>query len=141
MASSAASWTSVIPTELPSLAGLTMSRGSAAPAANAAISRRTPARSAFQREFRTSRQSTTGIPSPRHRRLNTALSMPIAEAATPDPVYARSTASSIAWIVPSSPNGPCRPMTTTGAGSPAASRSMAAPALTGPSAPSEAGSS
>ena len=40
--------------------------------------------------------------------------MPSAEAATPEPVYASPTASSIAWMVPSSPNGPCSPMTTTG---------------------------
>ena len=43
--------------------------------------------------------------------------MPSAEAAMPEPVYASPTASSIAWMVPSSPNGPCSPMTTTGAGS------------------------
>ena len=42
--------------------------------------------------------------------------MPIAEAATPEPVYASPAASSSAWTVPSSPNGPWRAMNTTGAG-------------------------
>ena len=55
-------------------------------AANAVISRRTAERSLVQRDARTSRQSTTGMPSPRHIRLNSALSMPRADAVTPDPV-------------------------------------------------------
>ena len=84
--SSDGSWTRVIPTELPSRAGLTISRGSAAAAAKAASSARTAAGSLAQRAAWTSRQSTTGSPIPRHSRLKMDLSIPIAEAATPDPV-------------------------------------------------------
>src|SRR4029453_1611198 len=48
-------------------------------------------------------------------------------------------ASSSAWTVPSSPNGPWRGMKTTGTGARAARRSMAAPTLTGPPAPRAGG--
>ena len=83
----------------------------------------------------------TGRPRPRISRLNTALSIPIADAVTPEPVYARPAASHSAWTVPSSPNGPWSAMKTTGGCAAAASRSSAAAAATGPSAPRDAGSS
>ncbi len=75
-----------MPTDDPSPEGLTMRRGSAAPAANALSSVVTAAGSSRQRTPLTSRQSTTGRPSPRHIRLNRRLSIPSAEAATPAPV-------------------------------------------------------
>ena len=84
--SSAGSWTRVIPTELPSRAGLTIRRVSPLPAANAASSPRTASGSLAQRAAVTSRQSTTGSPIPRQIRLKIVLSIPIAEAATPEPV-------------------------------------------------------
>ena len=67
--------------------------------------------------------------------------MPRADAVTPEPVYASPTVSSIAWTVPSSPNGPWRAMNTSGWGRSAAIRSIASPAGSGPSAPSADGSS
>ncbi len=109
-------WARVIPTELPSPDGLIISRASPVPSAKAASSVRTASRATAQRAARTSRHSATGNPMPRVIRLNRALSMPSADAATPDPVYARPAASSMAWTVPSSPNGPWRAMNTTGAG-------------------------
>src|SRR5919198_1546154 len=60
---------SAIPTELPSRAGLIISRSSPVPVANAASSPRTASRPSFQRSTRTSRWSTTGRPSPRQRRF------------------------------------------------------------------------
>ena len=85
--SSDGSWTRVIPTELPSRAGLTISRGSAA-AGGERVELGADARPGrvAQRAALTSRQSTTGRPMPRHIRLKSVLSIPIAEAATPDPV-------------------------------------------------------
>ena len=47
---------------------------------------RTSSGAAAQRAAVTSSQSTTGRPIPRHSRLKMALSMPIADAVTPDPV-------------------------------------------------------
>jgi hypothetical protein len=67
--------------------------------------------------------------------------MPMALAATPDPVYASPAASHSAWMVPSSPNGPWRARNTTGCRARAARASSAVPAAAGPSAASDAGSS
>ncbi len=75
-----------MPTDDPSPEGLTIRRGSAAPAAKAASSAVTAAGSSRQRAAPTSRQSTTGSPRPRHIRLKSRLSIPSAEAATPAPV-------------------------------------------------------
>ena len=73
---------------------------------------------ARQRAARTSRQSTTGSPSPRQSRLNSALSMPIARRRDARSRCRRGPPPrSSAWTVPSSPNGPWRAMKTTGAGS------------------------
>ncbi len=118
-----------------------MSRGSPVPAANASSSVSTPSGSRAQRAARTSRQSVTGSPSPRTSRLNTALSIPIALAVTPEPVYASPAASHSAWTVPSSPNGPWSARNTTGCGRSPAIASRAWPAGVGPVAPSAAGSS
>ena len=112
--------------------GLTISRGSPPPAANASSCASTPSRSAAQRPARTSTQSVTGSPSPRASRLNSALSMPTALAVTPEPVYASPAASHSAWAVPSSPNGPWSARKTSGGRVRPASDSRAVAAGTGP---------
>ena len=72
--SSDGSWTRVIPTELPRRAGLTMSRGSPVAGRERRQLRRTRVAGRSPSASRvTSRQSTTGRPSPRHSRLKMRL--------------------------------------------------------------------
>src|SRR6218665_3089470 len=53
-------------------------------------------------------QGATAIPAATNIVFVTCLSIPTAEASTPFPTYGRPSNSSIPWIVPSSPNRPCR---------------------------------
>src|SRR6218665_3700270 len=53
-------------------------------------------------------QGATAIPAATSIVFVTCLSIPTAEASTPFPTYGRPSNSSIPWIVPSSPNRPCR---------------------------------
>ena len=80
--------------------------GPAAAPANASRRRAAPVGSARCSARERTSKGTMGISRARARRLKRTLSMPSAEAATPDPVYARPTDSHSAWTVPSSPNGP-----------------------------------
>ena len=53
------------------------------------------------------------MPASRSTALQNALSMLAADPSTPAPTYGRPSVSSIPWIVPSSPNGPCSTGNTT----------------------------
>ena len=79
------------------------------------------------------RAAPTGSPAEARTIFMYALSIPTAEARTPDPTYRMPAISNSPWIVPSSPNGPCSSGKTTSTvasargGSPASDTTSSAP--------------
>src|SRR5271168_3149668 len=100
---SAARRTLVMPTDEPSVAGFT-NTGKRNLRATAFF---TASGFACHSARMTTRHSTTGIRASRNRRFCTSLSMPTAEASTPEPTYGTPASSSSPCTVPSSPNVPC----------------------------------
>jgi hypothetical protein len=104
----ATDFTFEMPTEDPRVAGLTKT-GRPRPSTRS----RTDSAVRSHTGSGTTSYGPTGRPAAENSTFCTALSMPTAEARTPAPTYGTPASSSIPWMVPSSPKGPCRMGNTT----------------------------